>query len=92
MKSPIGQRLYGELFSLSSDGDVTCWKAEHYICLSETLDESKPLFRLLGDLPLMNLQCGPGSITFDIDYKHKFKSAINSFSLICSELMSCHDL
>jgi hypothetical protein len=86
MGSPVGQELYGQLFSLSSDGDATRRKAGHRICLSETLDQSHPLFRLVGNLPLMNLQCGKGAITLDIDYKHKFKSRSHILTLLFSVL------
>lgn len=81
ISSPVGQDCYGQLFSISTDGDATRRKACHKICLAENLDPSLPLFQFIGNLPLMNLRCGKGQITLDIDYKHKFKSKQFSMSI-----------
>jgi hypothetical protein len=67
-------KIYGDIWSVASDGDVVRSRALHQLCMCHMLSPSDPLFNLLGNLPRMNLQCGKKNVTANFDYKHKIKS------------------
>lgn len=74
-QSPHGEEMYGELWSIGSDGDATRRRALHRVLMQHTLAKSSRLYALLSPLHGLNLQCGSKERTLTIDYKHKFKSA-----------------
>lgn len=77
-ESPHGPAAGNVVFCLATDGDPTRRRAVHMITMSHKLEETSPIYTLLAPLALMNLQCGPGDITADIDFKHVFKRAFYS--------------
>jgi len=71
--NPHGQAVRGLIWSIATDGDAVQRKAVHHVAMAYRLEPSSPIYPLLEPLALMNLQCGPNSITVDIDYKHLYK-------------------
>ncbi|QRV72390.1 hypothetical protein RhiJN_00404 [Ceratobasidium sp. AG-Ba] len=82
-KSPHGSVVHGDIWCICTDGDAARRIAIFQHCMTFTLQPSSKLYSLLGHLPLLNLCCGPNSITHDGDYKHEEKrmaSALHSRS------------
>ncbi|KAG9082984.1 hypothetical protein FRC06_004747, partial [Ceratobasidium sp. 370] len=82
-RSPDGERIHGPIWSACTDGDPGRRLAMFKNCMSTHLAPTSKLFSLLGNLPLLNLYCGPTEITHDGDYKHEEKrlaSALRSHS------------
>lgn len=71
--SPQGEALHGPIISLATDGDPTRRRAFYSYCMTQELSRSSALFELLGDLPLLNICCGPDEVTHDGDFKHEEK-------------------
>ncbi|KAG8711009.1 hypothetical protein FRC08_016445 [Ceratobasidium sp. 394] len=71
--SPYGEAQNGPIWSVSTDGDPRRRVATFELCMSSGLDPASRLYSLLGNLSLLNLQCGATQITHDGDYKHEEK-------------------
>lgn len=84
-ESPYCAALYGDLWSVRSDGNATRHCALHQLLMSRTLSMRMDgdLFTLLSLLHGLNLQCGARARTLTIDYKHKFKSKSSLKARVC---------
>ena len=58
---------------LASDGESRCGEAFAILTFKHQLELTSPIYALLADLPLMNLEVGDDDLTADKDYKHIFK-------------------
>lgn len=68
-----GQKRFGELWSIASDGDATFRRARHELCTKELLDPQSPLGVKLGSLKGLNCHTSKELITATCDPKHIFK-------------------
>src|SRR5258705_256374 len=67
-----------QVYCVASDGD----SRRHHMLISFTLhkelNETSPLFIILGSLPLFNTMCGLDDLTGDFDWKHVLKRFRNT--------------
>ncbi|KZW01373.1 hypothetical protein EXIGLDRAFT_603114, partial [Exidia glandulosa HHB12029] len=68
----------GKVISVASDGESRRAVALELLFLKRRISESSPLYPLLQNLRLFNLQTGDDDITLDKDYKHVFKRLRNT--------------
>jgi hypothetical protein len=68
------EAIHGPLWSVATDGDTTRRAALHSILMLLELNPESEMFKILGDLPGFNIQCGENDVTMDSDPKHIFKS------------------
>ncbi|KIJ36456.1 hypothetical protein M422DRAFT_77421, partial [Sphaerobolus stellatus SS14] len=92
--SEDGEKKWGSIWSVASDGDATRRKAFHLLLMVTELSPNEPLWDELGDLRLLNLQTGPSNVTMDFDFKHLFKRRSNLIrspegTLIAMTLLTC---
>ncbi|KAL1724660.1 hypothetical protein EV714DRAFT_278400, partial [Schizophyllum commune] len=80
--SPNGERMWGPLWYLTSDGDATRRNAMYKICMRKQLDRESELYRRLRGCVGLNLWVGARDLTMDFDYKHVFKRLC---TLLCSK-------
>ncbi|KAL1739553.1 hypothetical protein HDZ31DRAFT_8467, partial [Schizophyllum fasciatum] len=83
--SPNGEKMWGPLWYLASDGDATRRNAMYRICMHMPLDPKSNLYRRLRGCVGLNLWVGARDLTIDFDYKHAFKR-------LCMLLCSKHGL
>lgn len=62
---------------LASDGESRRGEAFAILTFKRQLEPTSPIYALLADLPLMNLEVGDDDLTADKDYKHVFKRIRN---------------
>ncbi|KDR66758.1 hypothetical protein GALMADRAFT_1359327 [Galerina marginata CBS 339.88] len=62
---------------LASDGESRRGEAFAILTFKRQLDVSSPIYALLHQLPLMNLEVGDDDLTADKDFKHVFKRIRN---------------
>lgn len=68
-----GQKLFGDLWSIASDGDATFRRARHDLCTKVLLDPCSPLGFKLRPLKGLNCYTSKELITATCDPKHIFK-------------------
>ncbi|KAJ7737778.1 hypothetical protein DFH07DRAFT_752914 [Mycena maculata] len=69
------EKLLGPLFGFASDGDTVHRLAMHELFMGQLLDENSPLYKFLGALRGLNLECDSKGRVSDKDPKHIFKRA-----------------
>lgn len=72
-----GRRQHGSIWALGSDGESSFRRARFLLCMTELLDRSAPLGRLLRTLPGMNCYTGVHGICGTCDPKHVIKREHN---------------
>ena len=70
--------IHGILYSIASDGDLRRRLAAVKLTMKITISTNLPLWSLLGDLELINYECGENEETMDIEYKHLLKHLQNT--------------
>ena len=70
------------LWSIATYGDGTRQAALHSILMCCELDPSGEMYKVLGNLPGLNIQCGKGGVTMDSDPKHIIKSESSDLWLL----------
>ncbi|KAI0368715.1 hypothetical protein BV20DRAFT_1036857 [Pilatotrama ljubarskyi] len=68
-----GEHVHGPITALGSDGESTFRRARFILCLTELLDKTALLGRLLYSLPGFNCYTGPHGICGTCDPKHVIK-------------------
>ncbi|KAJ7241100.1 hypothetical protein C8J57DRAFT_1085356, partial [Mycena rebaudengoi] len=69
-RSAYGERLYGPIKSIASDGDGKRRLALFMMCMHTEIVEGNPLYPFIKNLPGLNRRVGKDNITMDMDYKH----------------------
>ncbi|KIN93961.1 hypothetical protein M404DRAFT_169661, partial [Pisolithus tinctorius Marx 270] len=65
--------IIGPLWSVATDGDALRHKAGHKLFVKNKIPISSDLFRILSNLPGLNMFTGNDMVTLDFDFKHVFK-------------------
>ncbi|KAF8142296.1 hypothetical protein K438DRAFT_1911264 [Mycena galopus ATCC 62051] len=68
-----GEPANGPIWVVGTDGDPVFREGTFKVLMSEKLDPSSALFKTLGDLPGLNIQCGKHQIVKAPDPKHVVK-------------------
>lgn len=63
----------GPVWSFASDGDAGRRAMVYEMLMKKSIEPQHPLYKLIGDLPGLNLNVGEGDITADFDWKHEIK-------------------
>ncbi|KAG8701433.1 hypothetical protein FRC09_005373 [Ceratobasidium sp. 395] len=82
-ESPHGRDVYGNIWSVSTDGDPRRRRAIHHAFMKFVLAPTSPIYKELSSLHMLNLMCGEDDITHDGDFKHEEKrlaTALRAYS------------
>ncbi|KAK7006523.1 hypothetical protein R3P38DRAFT_3213818 [Favolaschia claudopus] len=69
----------GDIWVLGIDGDAVFREGAFKVLMSHRVDESNPLFPVLGGLKGLNLQCGKNGAVSGSDTKHTVKRVATSY-------------
>ncbi|KAJ7236528.1 hypothetical protein C8J57DRAFT_1569556, partial [Mycena rebaudengoi] len=81
-RSAYGERLYGPIKAIASDGDAKRRLALFMMCMHTEILPGNPLYPFIKNLPGLNRRVGKDNITMDMDYKHIDKRFC---TCLCSE-------
>lgn len=79
--SPYGAAVHGDSVSFGTDGDPKRRPAVYLCCMVRTVLPKDTLYEWLGNLPGLNLLCGPNFETPSFDPKHDIKRMLYYVSL-----------
>ena len=63
----------GPIWSFASDGDAGRRAMVYDLLMKRVIDPQHPLYKIVGNLPGLNLNVGDDDITADFDWKHEIK-------------------
>ncbi|KAK7015827.1 hypothetical protein R3P38DRAFT_2543278 [Favolaschia claudopus] len=69
----LGEQTYGEIRNFATDGDALRRKVGYRMFCKEEIPKDHPLFRILSNLPGLNLFTGPKLILQTFDWRHIVK-------------------